>query len=301
MAQNSNRRRLGFPDDRRRRGRRPGSDGCEPVRLGWGRLGATGVKRLSIRPNQIVFGPQGSVALSGDTTYFSEDGVSFTEASRGPDLSVFWAATDVPEEDRDFGDCRATFGATAAHIGTVLATDAGFVAVTAAEHPYEVVCAPLLWISPDGDTWDLVAAESPFGERSIVDVEPSRRPIATADGRFVATGETGGMGIDDPEDTIWVSDDAVSWTRVPVDGLGSVISINAGELGWVLVDYTESDGVRMWTSTDAVAWDGPHQPPGGLTVGYATPPPAVTADAIVAVNLNEEIVVVGRLKHADGG
>jgi hypothetical protein len=214
---------------------------------------------------------------------------------------VFWAATDVPEEDRDFGDCRATFGASTAHIITVVATDDGFVAVTAAEHPGEDVCVPYLWLSPDGDSWDLVSTGSPFGEFSVLDIGLPWDPIIERDGRFVATGSVGGQGIEEIEEAIWISDDAVSWTRVPRDGLGGVVSVDAGALGWALIDYAEGDGTRLWTSPDAVAWDGPHELPGGLTVGYVVPQIAVTADAIIAVDLNEQIVVVGRLQNTTGG
>jgi hypothetical protein len=63
---------------------------------------------------------------------------------------------------------RATFGATIARIGTVLATDAGFVALTSAAHPGDDVCAPLLWLSSDGNTWDLVSPDSPFGNVAFV-------------------------------------------------------------------------------------------------------------------------------------
>ena len=250
--------------------------------------------------DKIVFGPQGAVAMSGDAIYHSTDGVTFTEASRGPDLGVFWSAVDVPEEDRDFGDCRATFDASIGRHVDVLATETGFAVLTAAEHPGEDVCAPFLWFSVDGDAWDLVGSESPFGQVSIVDAGDSWRPIAARDGRFVATGGIDGMGVGEPDDGIWVSDDALAWRRVEVEGLGGVVSAGAGEIGWLLIDFVESEGLRMWLSADADTWDGPYVLPGGLSIGYVIPQFAVTDDAIVAVDLAEQIIAVGRLQNETG-
>ena len=71
-------------------------------------------------------------------------------------------------------------------------------------------------------------------------------------------------------------------------------------MGWLLIDFVESEGLRMWLSTDADTWDGPYVLPGGLSVGYIIPQFAVTDDAIVAVDLAEQIIVVGRLQNETG-
>lgn len=94
----------------------------------------------------------------------------------------------------------------------VLATDAGFVALTSAWHPDGEICEPLLWFSADGNTWDLVSPDSPFGEMAVVQVD-DLWGIAERDGRFVAIGRVGGQGQVEEQAAIWVSDDGLIWQR----------------------------------------------------------------------------------------
>jgi hypothetical protein len=278
----------------------------------------------------MVFGPRGAVVASATTIYHAPDGVTFSEAQRGPDLGVFIAAKDVSGTDLNYGDCRATFGATSAEIRTVVATDAGFVAFTSATHPYRWICAPLLWFSADGNTWDLVSPDSPFGELSLMYLEelslqdPQQRSIigrdgrtiVERDGRFVAIGEFGGQGMTDPEGAVWVSDDALAWQRAeaPFWPWG----VFASELGWMLTGFYEEEPTgenepAMWFSTDASTWDGPYEVPVGLerahlwvggwhAVGldWFTVGPdwfAVGPDTVVAVDFEEQLHVIGRIRN----
>jgi hypothetical protein len=253
--------------------------------------------------DQIVFGPRGAVALRHDTIYYSSDSLRFTEAERGPSKEVFVAVPWVPEEDRDFEDCRATFGATFSRINAVLATDAGFVASTSAWPPEGLICEPLLWFSADGNTWDLVSHDSPFGEMASFRAHDfpgssiSLWEIAERDGRFVTSGEVGGQGIAEAQVAVWVSDDGLAWQRADThDGFGTVI---AGELGWMRIGAEEARYPAMWFSIDGLTWDGPYdlpQPLGGLLPGWRLPRPVVGSDAIFGVGGEDVVLVVGRLQ-----
>jgi hypothetical protein len=249
---------------------------------------------------QIAYGPRGVVAVAADgtTIYYSSDGTDFSIVERGPRTDVFVAAQDVPLEDRDFGDCRATFGATGAQIRTVLATDAGFVAFTSAAHRYGEVCAPLLWFSADGNTWDLVASDSPFGELSVVHASN----IAERDGRFVAVGEVGGQGREEIRGAVWVSDDAVAWRRIEVGFRPG--RLEAGEMGWMLngdagIEDFPGAFSGAWFSGDGLTWDGPFEMPEGLVVGWFLPEIAVGSDTILATGVVGRIFVIGRLQGTD--
>ena len=246
--------------------------------------------------DQLVFGPRGAVAVRSDTILYSSDARQFSEAERGPDLSVFIAAEDVPPEDRDFGDCRATFGATTAHIRGVFASEAGFGALTAAAHPYDEVCAPLLWFSVDGNTWDLVSPDSPFGEMSVVHVGWLER-IVDRSGRYFVSGEVGGQGLTDIEPAIWTSDDGLAWQRGDVDA-DLVLAVAAGDLGWVALG-AGSTGLDqgMWVSVDGLSWDGPYEVPVGLrTQGYFLAQLTVGADSIFGIE-GFETPVLGLLQE----
>lgn len=264
------------------------------VRYGWDGRAWAEKARLDLPGAQIVFGPRGAVALRGSAIYYSTDGVHFSEAESGPSRNVFVAAENVPEEDRDFGDCRATFGATVSQIRAVLATDAGFVALTSASHPGDLVCAPLLWFSADGNTWDLVSPDSPFGQMAIVYADDFRG-IAEHNGRFVASGRVGGQGLTEELATLWVSDDGLAWQQVDVD-IDDAFEVAVGGLGWIMLT-----GDEMWFSADGLAWDGPHDQPDGLGTGWFTPQLAVGSDTIFGVGTVpgtwDFTPVVGRLQE----
>lgn len=133
------------------------------------------------------------MAYGSNTVYHAADDKDFAEAELGPRRDVLIAPEWVPEEDRDFGDCRSNFGATTNRIDQILATDAGFVALTSAARS-DSVCEPLLWFSTDGDEWELVSDVSPFGELSVVFVD-GHAGIAERNGRYMAVGEIGGQGV----------------------------------------------------------------------------------------------------------
>lgn len=240
--------------------------------------------------DSMAFGPRGVVAANATTIYYAVDGVRFTEAEIGPDLTTF-VASDVNPEDEEFVeaarmDCRGTFGATQSEIRTVLATDSGFVALTSAIHPTDNVCAPLLWYSPDGNTWELVSAESPFGGADV-DV----LGIAERDGRFVA------IGVVEPATRgfVWVSDDALTWEQVDLE-LTSPLMIDAGELGWVMTAAQAENDFTLWFSSDGYTWDGPHRIPDGLRIGFLVPEIVVGSDTVFGVGYREEVFVIGQLQ-----
>lgn len=247
--------------------------------------------------SRIVAGPRGAVAYDSSTVYHAGDGVTFTEARRGPLGDVFIAPAWVPEEDRDFGDCRRNFGATTNRIDGVLATDTGFVALTSAAGSDET-CEPLLWFSPDGDMWELVSEVSPFGELSVVFVE---RGVAARDGRFVVRGEIGGQGVREIEPALWVSDDGLTWETAagPADRIADVV---AGALGWMLLGSVdaESGPTMAWFSADGIAWDGPHAfLPEGFSdrlPGWGPARHGIGVDAVISVGAvdGRTVLVLGR-------
>ena len=243
----------------------------------------------------IAFGPHGVVAANSTTVYYSADGADFVEAERGPDLANFWASR-VDPNDEEFAeaarmDCRGTFGATHGQIRTVVATDSGFVAFTSAAHPVDAVCAPLLWFSTDGTTWDLISPDSPFGEAEV-----NTLSIAERDGRFVAIGavEAAMQGF------VWVSDDALTWRQADLE-LAYPLMVDAGELGWALIGAEAlpqaASDFALWFSADGQQWDGPHPLPDGLRLGSLVPEIVVGADTIFGVGFEEQVFVIGRLQE----
>jgi len=237
----------------------------------------------------LAFGTRGVVAANLSTIYYSTDGTTFTEAERGPDATIF-VASDQNPEDAEFEeaarmDCRGTYGAERSLISGVVATDAGFVAFTSASHPADAVCAPLLWFSPDGNTWELVSPESPFGELTEINIYS----IAERGGRFVATG-----GVEaELRGHVWVSDDAVTWQQADV-AIARPFFVDAGESGWVVVGAATLNDFGLWFSADGYTWDGPHPLPEGLIAGYMLPEFVVGSNTILAVGIDAEIFVIGR-------
>jgi hypothetical protein len=280
-------------------------DGAGAHRLAWNGTRWTEQPRLDLPGpiDQIVFGPQGAVAwrnttVSSTIIFFSADGTDFAEAESGPDSGLFVAGPSVPEEDRDFGDCRLTAFADTSKIDTVLATDAGFVALTSGRHPDGLSCAPLLWFSAGGNAWELISPESPFGEMAVVDA------VVERNGRFVATGALEDQGGQDVEEgpALWVSDDALTWHRESLPTRSAVV---AGEMGWMRIGnagYPGAEDPDMWFSPDGLTWDGPYNLPAGLVRHpyISTGLPAVGADAIFGVGVDDDVIfvpVVARLRR----
>jgi hypothetical protein len=285
--------------------------GFTAVRFAWDGTGWTEQARLEFpdRVDEIVFGPRGAVALAwgeqtetgflfNGTIFYSSDGVHFTEAERPPGKDLFVAAENVPDDDRDLGGCRRTAFATVGKIDTVFATDAGFVALTSASHRSGLICAPLLWFSADGNTWDLVSQDSPFGKISEID------SIDERDGRFVATGAIGEPWAEQgahPQDVVWVSDDGLMWQLV--DSPPAPGEVIVGEMGRVSLGAAGEGDARypaMWFSTDGLTWDGPyHGPEGIFGQPYWGAQVVVGPDAIFAIGVGPDyarIPIVGRLQ-----
>jgi hypothetical protein len=242
---------------------------------------------------RVASGPRGVVIASLSTISYSADGSPFTEAERGPDPTIF-VASDQNPEDAEYAeaartDCRGTFGAEKSVIRAVVATDAGFVAFTSASHPADAVCAPLLWFSADGNTWELVSPESPFGELT----EINTHSIAERGGRFVVIG-----GVEaEMQGHVWVSDDAVTWRQADLP-LAVLLTLDAGDLGWVLTGAEsmpgEADDFALWFSADGYTWDGPHPLPEALLGGYFVPEFVVGPDTILGLGIQEQVLVIGR-------
>jgi hypothetical protein len=247
--------------------------------------------------NHIVFGPRGAVTVTDTMLYYSTDGVHFTKAERPPSKDLLPVeespSTSLPD-DAEFGVCPII-----EVIDALLATDAGFVALTAA-HPNEwnddPICEPLLWFSADGNNWELVSHDSPFGGTAFVGGTAGLDEIAERDGRFVAAGGVGGRG------AVWVSDDGLTWQQADVD-LDYASTVAVGEMGWMLTgglaDRRE-DPIHpyMWFSTDGLTWDGPYQLPVALaSIWGIAPQLAVGSDAIFGVGGPwDRGPVVGRLQ-----
>ena len=281
------------------------------IRYAWNGTGWIEQTRLDLpsRVEKIVFGPRGVVAVTDTTMYYSTDGVYFTEAERPPGKDLLLAEgpppTTVPEEDGEFGECPVISDAESATsgigvIGTVLATDAGFVALTPA-HPDDwnddPICEPLLWFSADGNTWELVSHDSPFGKISFI--RSGLYEIAERDGRFVAVGGVGERrGAE--QGAVWVSDDGLTWQRADLE-LNYAFTVAVGDLGWMLTGLKDAEDTMhqdMWFSADGLTWDGPYDLPDGLATGYLPAQLAVGSDAIFGVGGRDFTPVVGRLQAA---
>lgn len=239
--------------------------------------------------DQVVFGPRGAIMTGRTSMERSADGIHFVPVQHGPDTASL--AQDWTESDEPIG-CLAAGGVRwfgEGKIGPVLATEAGFVALTPA-HPanwnYTTLCEPVPWFSADGSTWDLVSTESPFGDRATV------TSVASRGGRHVAVGTVGAfMTVTDPPSwRVWVSDDGLDWELLPTleragpciplgssgpcsDFLGTVVT---SESGWLIVGWDGS----TWTSTDGRAWEPLRDWP-AIRGGYMPPAVALSPGSIV--------------------
>jgi sugar lactone lactonase YvrE len=216
---------------------------------------------------QMAFGDGGIVMTTETQILFSTDGHTFAPARQGPDPALLRGAGNS-------GECQPSFGGGGARIGPVVATESGFVALTAGnsggwdDFP---LCEPVVWTSSDGSTWDLDSAESPFGPTAYV------YDMAERDGRFVAVG---GQGARFSGATLWVSEDGVTWNEIPpghIDGsiVDYPVSIGTGEAGWVVLH-----GHALMYSLDGLDWVAPDGPP-EIRWGYAVPGLAVGTDRIL--------------------
>jgi hypothetical protein len=216
-----------------------------------------------------VVGPHGAVVVRGALVY-AWDGTGFAAASRPPDAS------------RHPGSSPACAGrelgwSAIEELGPVVATDDGFIALAARNeddwHGFPV-CEPLVWFSPDGDTWTPTSDDSPFGAGAVV------RDIAVADGRIVAVGESAN------EVAAWVSDDGITWQPGGLDA-DTLLRVAGSARGWIAVGRGD-----MWFSPDGLVWDGPYERPPGWSDIW---------DAVGVAMLDDRIIGVGELRGAGTG
>lgn len=108
-----------------------------------------------------------------------------------------------------------------------------------------------VWVSPDGKSWERVAAESFASGTSIVDVTWGPRGL-------IAVGAADGS-----EAAIWQSPDGYSWSRVdtvrqPFETVVEVSAIAALDDGYVAGGPgfgAQGGPVTLWTSPDGTSWN----------------------------------------------
>jgi hypothetical protein len=234
----------------------------------------------------IAFGPRGAVALVDDLVYYSTDGVNFAPADAGPNSGLDGRRSARCEISGPFAPVGGDGN------GPILVTETGYVILAPASSTYWdglPLCAPLVWFSADGNTWELLTEQSPFGAAAAI------RDVAAYEGRYVAVGGT------TPDDgAVWVSTDGIEWERADVELL-TAQAIAGGDLGWFLTGSAEWDqglpGTHTWFSADGLTWDGPYEGPEGLAMFYFRTEPSVGSNAIFSVNGAHDGFVIGRLQE----
>lgn len=118
----------------------------------------------------------------------------------------------------------------------------------------------VIWYSTDGETWTRVPHdEQIFGEASI-------RAVTPGGPGFVAVGSVAGPDGDGAA-AVWVSEDGITWSRVPHDeavfggpALEEMLDVTAGGPGLVAVGWENplegwDASAAVWTSTDGLTWE----------------------------------------------
>jgi hypothetical protein len=133
-----------------------------------------------------------------------------------------------------------------------------------------------VWLSPDGESWERVAAEFFAADTSIIDV-------AWGTSGFVAVGTKAGR-----EPAIWRSPDGLTWNRTdtanqPFEHIGTLGSVGSLGTGWITTGphgFTDVAGgtVTLWTSPDGLTWDRVHS----IDPGYAMSVVATDSGIVVA-------------------
>lgn len=126
-----------------------------------------------------------------------------------------------------------------------------------------------VWFSKDGSDWSLVSA-SGLGEGVALQSQPGS--VAYFDGTWMVIGwadvdeSLGYRASIDGSPAAWMSDDLVTWTRVPFDfpsnGTNTRLTrVVAGDRGWLIVASSRYDGDRpataasLWVSADGLTWE----------------------------------------------
>lgn len=224
---------------------------------------------------QIVAGDRGTVIVSGLDMFYAPRGRSFVRVEDPP---------QPPQLEGEWTDGEYLTGcshgsisiAPSASLGPVLATDDGFAALTPA-HPANwrkrPLCEPVVWASSDGRTWELLSAETPFGSHAVVS------DVASHNGRHIAVGTELGRY------AIWLSDDAITWTRVerPAEMIDPTAVAGSDE-GWIIL---EDEGAG-WVSTDGMEWTRvPDGMPGTRT--FYEPQTISIGHGLIAISGTEEL------------
>lgn len=234
---------------------------------------------------QVATGPRGTVVAGGTSVAWSTDGLHFAEAVRGPVVTA---------------PGPGATGGELVKIGPVFATQDGFVALTPTDNA-DSGFEPKVWFSADGSTWDLVGSASPFGEGAYV------REVASRSGRHVAVGWERLSGSSQEPEALWVSDDGLTWERLPAlerpvpcdsacaESVGMLVRVAAAESGWMIL---ARDGAA-WTSSDGRTWEQLRGWPGVHGV-WSSPSLALDPGTIVASGRFpdpwRDVVVVGTIE-----
>jgi hypothetical protein len=236
---------------------------------------------------QIVVGEPGTVVTAGLDVFHAPDGRIFRLVENAPHparLMEDWA------EQEDLVGCSYISGGTwpgPGDIGPVLPTNVGLIALTPA-HPAnwnnEPLCEPVLWASGDGLSWELLSAESPFGEGAVVN------GAASHDDRHIAVGAIRG------EAAIWLSDDGREWTLVDLpanwyradlpEELTLPSAVAGSNEGWLILEEMGAG----WVSRDGSSWT---QVPNGMpdTRTFWSPQNISMGHGLIAISgINEELV-----------
>lgn len=213
------------------------------------------------------------------TSWISPDGVAWTRSA--PDEAAFGD-----------GDLEVAW------FNEVVATGNSVVAVGAVEYRQVdedgmqtgATWHPAVWNSTDGLAWTRTFE----GDGATVDMENYRGPtMAVAEapnGRLVMvasmfSGEGQFIG------TVFVSDDWLSWQRVPHDdamfaGGGSDLmmwDVAASDAGFVAVGGENSSEPVVWTSPDGLTWTRHHSDESGIAFDGSLAAVAVGGDGYLAV------------------
>lgn len=179
------------------------------------------------------------------TVWYSPDGTAWTES-----------ALPLPPAEQRIGEQVEYYVRAVAGTGRVLVAAGDEIEDATIEIEGEQVNAsrPLVWRSEDGDNWELAADPGWTG--------------ATSAGSIAASGDVValvvGFGGDDPQSTIWTSENGEDWRQVHRFDQGVWVGQLAGSAEGFIA--TINDGT-VWFSSDGSAWTPSFTPPADLRVG----------------------------------
>jgi hypothetical protein len=252
--------------------------GSGAMHFGWDGDGWSNPQPLEIpiEISSMALGTRGGAVAVGTTTvgvedgayagrrhivWYSTDGTHFHQASTPP-TGLPAPAEGVEEEGSSYsGRCEPSSIWGPALTQQPLPTADGYAMLVATYAPdlsRAPICEPVVWRSDVGDTWTRVPGDAGFGPGAFV------YSVVEHHGRFVAVG---GLTVenDRPIGAVWLSDDAVSWTRVagphdfasanPAHFTSPAIASSA--YGFLIADHDD----LLWVSATGETWDGPYYAP----------------------------------------